>query len=109
MNTKYWFLTYIIIRILDVISTYLNMDLTDSWESIELAPASYLGIKSFGFWPFIVWNIILSILIFVLLYKNKLGKYALISFMFLNVLVVIMNFTTYFLALNILVKASLCL
>ena len=99
---KLFFTIYLGVRVLDIISTYLNMALTNAWESIEAAPISYLGIKYFGFRGFVIMNFVFSIAIFWILSRYKLGRYALIGFVPINTVVVIINFVTYFMALSIL-------
>jgi len=93
---------YLTIRLLDLSSTYLNMELTNSWERIEIGLISHFVITRLNFWLFALLNIILSIVVFKVLSINKLGQLSLKIFTVVNTLIVSINFATYFITLNIL-------
>jgi hypothetical protein len=94
---------YILIRLLDLYSTYLNMNLTNSWEDIEFAPASRYLIGNLGFEVFALFNILLSLFIYWVFYKLK-RVYIINYFTIFNFVIVLMNLYVYFKTLQILHK-----
>ncbi len=87
------FLIFMILRLADLISTYLNMAKYDGWASIELIPWNAWLIEHIGFFPFAVVNLILSFMIMLVILRNNVLYWGLMMIMFV---VVIMNFLIYF-------------
>ena len=79
------------IRLFDILSTYLCMNKYQGWEYIEGIPFSASLIK-LGYFNFVVINLLISLFIYWLLNKWYLGKFILQIFIMLNTLVVISNF-----------------
>ena len=84
---------FLLIRLLDLHSTYLNV--TKWGTSVEGIKISRELMETFGYGWFAVINLTLSLVAFVLISKVKLGKPALKIFTLLNSLVVVSNYVLF--------------
>jgi len=89
----FFMIIFIFIRLLDLYSTYLNMELTNSWSDIESAPVSKFLISHFSYFQFVIINLTISIVLGYLLWKW--APAILKIFNVVNFTVVLINFFTY--------------
>jgi hypothetical protein len=81
---------FLLIRILDLLSTYLCMQKYGGWESIEAAPVSRMLIGAFSYPLFVIFNLTLSLMLAMVIIKLN-RAYILKIFMGINSAVVISN------------------
>jgi len=87
------YLTILIIRCLDLLSTKIAFDRYDAGTTIEANPVSKYLIDSLGFEWFALLNIFFSVLILYMLYQfSPLTRYTVVLFLIINCVVIGINF-----------------
>ena len=95
------FIVFLIIRSLDILTTFLNMNEYgnyNQWFLLESNPFPRFLINHFGFWSFVVFNLLISCLAFYSIYRflPKIASIIIKSFLILNFFIVLMNFFLFF-------------